>query len=252
MSLLHRSSTTVSRSTRAQGCAQDDLHIVEESVKAALMAPRNISFPTVSNSPAVLWLAALTAIPEIVLTLGETGLLGFERLRGMFLMYGAFWNGLLTGWEPIYPGQPVTMFFTYAGLHGSLLHMLGNMVVVLALGGIVVARIGARGFLLLYAVSVFAGGLGFALLSSADAPMVGASGAVFGLIGAWKFWEWQLRHHLGSPMRPLWRSLVGLAVLNVVLWLLLSGMLAWEAHLGGFIGGVVFAAIATPTLRYRV
>jgi len=232
--------------------AQDDLQTVEESVKAALMAPRNIVFPTVSNSQAVLWLVALTCAPEILLTLGETGLLGFERLRGVFLMYGAFWDGLLRGWDPVYPGQPVTMFFTYAALHGGMLHLVGNMVAVLALGGIVVARIGARGFLLLYAVSVFTGAMGYALLSNADAPMVGASGAVFGLIGAWKFWEWQLRHHLGSPMRPLWRSLVGLAILNVVLWLLLSGMLAWEAHLGGFIGGVLFAAIATPTLRYRI
>jgi membrane associated rhomboid family serine protease len=216
------------------------------------MAPRNIVFPTVGNHPAVLWLVALTCVPEIVLTLGETGLLGFERLRGLFLMHGAFWNGLLDGWAPIFPGQSVTMFFTYAALHGGLLHLVGNMVAVLALGGIVVARIGARGFLLLYAVSVLAGAMGFALLSGAESPMIGASGAVFGLIGAWKFWEWQLRQHLGSPMRPLWRSLVGLAVLNVVLWLLLSGMLAWEAHLGGFVGGVLFAAIATPTLRYRV
>ncbi|WP_227427162.1 rhomboid family intramembrane serine protease [Roseibaca sp. Y0-43] len=226
--------------------------MVEENVKAALMAPRNIVFPTVTNTPAVLWLVALTCVPEILLTLGETGLLGFERLRGVFLMYGAFWNGLLSGWEPVYPGQPIAMFFTHAFLHGSLLHLLGNMVAVLALGGIVVARVGPKGFLLLYAVSAFAGGAGFALLSNSETPMVGASGAVFGLIGAWKFWEWQLRHHLGSPMRPLWRSLVGLALLNVVLWLLMSGMLAWEAHLGGFVGGVLFAAIATPSLGHRV
>jgi membrane associated rhomboid family serine protease len=247
-----RSSTTVSRSARALRPAQDDLHIVEENVKAALMAPRNIVFPTIANTPAVLWLVALTCVPEIMLTLGESGLLGFERLRGVFLMHGAFWNGLLNGWEPVYPGQSVAMFFTHAALHGSLLHLLGNMVAVLALGGIVVARIGQKGFLLLYAVSAFAGGVGFALLSQSETPMVGASGAVFGLIGAWKFWEWQLRHHLGSPMRPLWRSLVGLAVLNIVLWLLMSGMLAWEAHLGGFVGGVLFAAIATPSLRHRV
>jgi len=53
-------------------------------------------------------------------------------------------------------------------------------------------------------------------------------------------------------MRPLWRSLIGLALLNVILWLALSGLLAWEAHLGGFIAGVLFAAIVTPTLRHRI
>jgi membrane associated rhomboid family serine protease len=234
----------------------DHLQPVEENVKAALMAPRSIILPTVTNSRVVVWLVALTCLPELVLTLLETGLLaelwGFENLRGMLLGLGAFWAGLLRGWEPLYALQPASMFISYAFLHGGLLHLIGNMIAVLALGGIAVARIGQAGFLLLYILSAIGGGLGFALFGPTEAPMVGASGAVFGLIGAWKFWEWQLRQHFGSSMRPLWRSLFGLTLLNVVLWLLLSGLLAWEAHLGGFIAGVLFAAIVTPSLRYRV
>lgn len=225
---------------------------VEESVKAAVMAPRSITFPTKANSPVVLALVALTCLPEIVLTLAETGQISTGGLRQTAIAYGAFWNGLLAGWEPLYALQREVMFVSYALLHGGFLHLIGNMVAVLALGGIVVARIGARGFMLLYLVSAIGGGAGFALLAGPEAPMIGASGAVFGLIGAWKFWEWQLRHHLGSPMRPLWMSLLGLAVLNIALWLLLSGLLAWEAHLGGFVAGVLFAAIVTPTLRYRI
>ncbi|MFN4056810.1 MAG: rhomboid family intramembrane serine protease [Roseinatronobacter sp.] len=173
------------------------------------------------------------------------------NLRGIALGYGAFWGGLLRGWDALFVTQPTTMFISYAFLHGGLLHLVGNMIAVLALGGIVVARIGQAGFLLLYGVCAVGGAVGFTIFSSTDAPMVGASGAVFGLIGAWKFWEWQLRQHFGSPMRPLWRSLLGLVLLNLLLWLLLSGLLAWEAHLGGFITGVLFAAIVTPSLRYR-
>ncbi|MCC5991590.1 MAG: rhomboid family intramembrane serine protease [Rhodobacteraceae bacterium] len=216
------------------------------------MAPRSITFPTKANSPVVLALVALTCLPEILLTLAEAGQISAGGLRQTAIAYGAFWNGLLLGWEPLYAFQREVMFLSYALLHGGFLHLIGNMVAVLALGGIVVARIGARGFLLLYVVSAIGGGAGFALLAGTEAPMIGASGAVFGLIGAWKFWEWQLRHHLGSPMRPLWMSLLGLGVLNVALWLLLSGLLAWEAHLGGFVAGVLFAAIVTPTLRYRI
>ncbi len=216
------------------------------------MAPRSVSLPTKANSRAVIWLVGLSCLPEIILTLIEASPFAAGNLRGTALMLGAFWNGLLQGWEPVYPFQREAMFLTYAMLHGGLLHLIGNMIAVLALGGIAVARIGERGFLLLYAVTAIGGAAGFALLSSSEAPMVGASGAVFGLIGAWKFWEWQLRQHLGSSMRPLWRSLVGLALLNVILWLALSGLLAWEAHLGGFVAGVIFAAIVTPTMRYRV
>ncbi|TVR46918.1 MAG: rhomboid family intramembrane serine protease [Rhodobacteraceae bacterium] len=216
------------------------------------MAPHSVTLPTKANSRAVIWLVGLSCLPEIILTLIEASPFAAGNLRGTALMLGAFWNGLLQGWEPVYPFQREAMFLTYALLHGGLLHLIGNMIAVLALGGIAVARIGERGFLLLYAVTAIGGAAGFALLSSSEAPMVGASGAVFGLIGAWKFWEWQLRQHLGSSMRPLWRSLVGLALLNVILWLALSGLLAWEAHLGGFVAGVIFAAIVTPTMRYRV
>lgn len=236
----------------SQGSGSGDLHRVEEGVKAALMAPRSVTLPTRANSRAVIWLVGLTCLPEIILTLIEASPFGGGNLRGMALMLGAFWNGLLNGWEPVYVFQREAMFVTYAFLHGGLLHLIGNMVAVLALGGIAVARIGERGFLLLYAFSAIGGAAGFALLSSSESPMVGASGAVFGLIGAWKFWEWQLRQHLGSSMRPLWRSLFGLALLNVILWVALSGLLAWEAHLGGFLVGVILAAIVTPTMRYRV
>ncbi len=228
------------------------LHPVEESVKAALMSPQSVTLPTRSNSRAVIWLVALTCLPEIVLTLLETSPFGGGNLRGTAMMLGAFWNGLLNGWEPVYAFQREVMFVSYALLHGGLLHLIGNMIAVLALGGIAVARIGERGFLLLYVITAIGGAAGFALLSNSEAPMVGASGAVFGLIGAWKFWEWQARQHRGSSMRPLWRSLIGLALLNVILWLALSGLLAWEAHLGGFIAGVLFAAIVTPTLRHRI
>lgn len=229
-----------------------DLHRIEESVKAAFMGPKNISLPTKVNAPAVIWIVGLTCLAEVLLTLAEAAGLGGLGLRGWLLAHGAFWRGLLSGWDQIYPLQREMMFVTYAMLHGGLLHLIGNMVAVLALGGIAVARIGQRGFILLYFASAIGGGIGFAMLSSSESPMVGASGAVFGLIGAWKFWEWQMRQHLGSPMRPIWQFVLGLVVLNVVLWLALSGLLAWEAHLGGFIAGVVFAAIVTPSLRYRI
>ncbi len=225
---------------------------LDESLKASRMGPEHISLPTRANARAVILLVGITCLPEVFLTVLEASGIAAANARQQALIVGAFWTGLLSGWEPIFPFQNVTMFLSHAFLHGGFLHLIGNMVATLALGGIVVARIGERGFLLLYALSAIGGGIGFALLSGSEAPMIGASGAVFGLIGAWKFWEWQMRHHLNSAMRPLWRSLLGLLLLNVILWVALSGLLAWEAHLGGFIAGVVFAAIVTPTLRYRV
>lgn len=205
--------------------------------------------PTRPNTPAVLWVVGLTCLPEIVFTLAGGGLIGMGWLRQWAVAHFAFWSGLLSGWVPLWPFQREAMFVTYAFLHGGLLHLIGNMIVVLALGGIVVARSTQRGFLTVYALSAVAGGAGYAILGSDEAPMIGASGAAFGLIGAWKYWEWRDRRGAGADMRPLWMSLVGLALINLVLWLALSGLLAWEAHLGGFLAGWLWAAAVTPADR---
>lgn len=203
------------------------------------------------NAPAVLWLVGITCLPEVVFTLAGSGLIGGQGLRNWALVHFAFWSGLLRGWESVYPFQRELMFVTYALLHGGFLHLVGNMVAVLALGGIVVARIGQQGFIVLYVLTAIGGGAGYALLGSAEAPMVGASGAVFGLVGAWKYWEWRERRAAQADMRPLWMSLLGLALLNVLLWVALAGLLAWQAHLGGFLVGWAWAAFVTPPARPR-
>lgn len=204
---------------------------------------------TLPNRPAVIWLVALTCLPEIILTLGSSELLGAGGLRNWAVVHFAFWGGLLRGWEPLWPFQREAMFLTYALLHGGLIHLIGNMVAVLALGGIVVARRSQLGFLTLYVLSAVSGGAFYALLGPETAPMVGASGAVFGLIGAWKYWEWRDRRAAGAVMGPLYKSLIGLLLLNVILWLFLSGLLAWEAHLGGFVAGWLWAMAVTPAPR---
>ena len=81
------------------------------------------------------------------------------------------------------------------------------------------------------------GGLVFALLSSGDAPMIGASGAVFGLIGLWQAWDYQMRRRLGLPLNPVLMTCLALVAANVAFFVMLGGGLAWEAHLGGWIAG---------------
>lgn len=206
------------------------------------------------NAPAVLWIVALTCLPEILLTLADTGLgarlmaglVGGGNLRQLFLVYGAFWRGLLGPWEPAFALQPVTMFLSYALLHGGLLHLIGNMVVVLSLGGVAVGRLGQGGFVTLYIVTAIGGAAGFALLSASLSPMVGASGAVFGLIGAWQYWEYLRLRARQAPLSPVWRTMVALVLVNAAMWWFLDGFLAWEAHLGGFVAGWIWAALMSP------
>jgi len=209
-----------------------------------------MSTPAARPARAVLVIVGLCAGIEAALTLtgGMGGTGGFRR---MALIAGAFWPGLLAGWEPLYPGQPVAMFLTHAFLHGGLMHMIFNMLILLHLSRETVDRIGERGFVLFFLVTAAAGGAAFWLISASPGPMVGASGAVFGLFGATMFWDWQRRRAAGVALGPVWRMGFGLVLANVILWVLTQGYLAWEAHLGGFVAGVLAAWLATPTLAHR-
>lgn len=203
------------------------------------------------HAPVVLWIVALCALPEVAMTLVETPLFGFTDLRRAAVIHGAFWPGLLREWDPVYPGQTAAMFFTYAFLHSGLMHLLFNMLIVVHLGREAVARLGQRGFVLLYMLTAAGGAAGFALLSSSPGPMVGASGAVFGLFGATQFWDLQRRRASGAPLAPFWKMMFGLVLMNVLLWIMVGGLLAWQAHLGGYVAGFLLAWLVTPTLRHR-
>lgn len=205
-----------------------------------------------SHAPIVLWIVALCAVPEVLFTLLETPLFGLPEVRRTALVALAFWAQLLTeGWEAVWPGQKLAMFVTYAFLHGGFLHLLFNMLVLLHLARESVARLGERGFLVLYVLSAIGGAVGFLLLSTAPGPMVGASGAVFGLFGAVQYWDWQRRRATGAPLGPFWKMMLGLVLMNVLLYAMVGGYLAWQAHLGGYVAGFLVARLVTPTLRHR-
>ena len=119
------------------------------------------------------------------------------------MRYGGFWVGLLQSWTPNYPSQPYLMFLTYGFLHGGLLHLVVNMVTLWSLGHAVIDRVGTRGFVLLYAASLLGGAAGYALLASTLAPMVGASGALFGLAGGLLAWGYVDRFTCRKRSGPL-------------------------------------------------
>ena len=194
-------------------------------------------------APVVLTLVILMGLIEAVLQLADHGLVGSARWRQLAYQYGAFWAGLLQDWQPNFRMQPASMFLTYSMLHGGLGHLLGNMAALLALGPLITDRVSQRGFLALWLISAFGGAAVFGLLTSSPQPMVGASGALFGLAGAWKAWDWLEARRSGAALWPILLWLLGLAVLNLVLWVLQGGLLAWETHLGGFIAGWIWVMV---------
>lgn len=193
-------------------------------------------------SRSLLGLVALIVVIEILLSLADAGLIADQTLRGRVFLAGAFWPSLLGGDTPVFAAQPVTMFVSHAMLHGSMLHMAMNMTILLALGRFVGDRYGTAVILPLFLVSAVVGAAVFGLLAAGANPMVGASGAVFGFLGVWTAWDWRRHRAHGVSVSPVVRRVGVLVLINVGLFFGLQGMLAWEAHLGGFLVGLVVGA----------
>lgn len=174
---------------------------------------------------------------EALLLLNDFRVIGPPRGRDTLLELGAFWPGLLDNWRPNFAAQPVTMFVTYALLHGGPLHLAMNMITLYSLGRAVTERVGALGFVLIYVASALGGAIVYAVLTLTGAPMVGASGALFGLAGAILAWYWEDERDTRRAIISVGRVVLVLVAINVVLYFALSGRLAWETHLGGFLFG---------------
>lgn len=192
--------------------------------------------------PPLLW-AILVAclVPELVLSGADHGLWGSPHWRDFAVGWGGFWPGLLQDWHPNYPGQAWAMFVTYGFLHAGLLHLGANMMSLVSLGRAVEARAGTWGLARIYAAALVGGGAGYGILVGATVPMVGASGALFGLAGALVAWGYLDRKAMSEPLWPVWRACLWLVALNAGLWLVTGGALAWQTHLGGFLAGAALA-----------
>lgn len=194
---------------------------------------------------------------ELLLQASDLGLLPVEGLRSRAFFYGAFWPSLWGGDVlPIYPGQKFSMFLSHAFLHGSLMHMALNTVVIVALGKRLAAVLSNAQLIALFVASAVLGGVVYLAFNTSDAPMVGASGVVFGFFGTWKYFEYLARKRRGLSLVPIWQFIGVLVLLNVAMWFMLSGLLAWQAHLGGFIAGWLMGMIfarrtGQPLIRPR-
>lgn len=186
---------------------------------------------------------ATCAIVEAGLLASDLGLVDPAGLRTLAFDYAGFWSGLLDDWQPKYPGQAVLMFFTYGFLHGGPIHFLVNMLALLSLGTLVERRIGTARYFALYLASLLGGATAYGLLATRLNPMIGASGALFGLAGSLAYWDLAERLARRRTIQPVIRFGIVLVILNVVLWWSMRGQLAWEAHLGGLLTGGALAAL---------
>ena len=142
--------------------------------------------------------------------------------------------------------QLLWSLLTHAFLHGNWLHLAMNGAVFLGLGHALVQAIGIGRFLVIFTVTAVAGALTFAVIADTNGPMVGASGAIFGLFAVLTAWQERVLRHTGRSRAMIWRRIGGLVLVNVALAYGLGGLLAWQAHLGGWVAGWLLAGMFRP------
>lgn len=182
--------------------------------------------PGSSDMPATFILIALNVAAYLAeIASGSGGLSGASgKLIVDFGLYGPFvaegeWYRLLTS----------------AFLHADLLHIGFNMVLLYFLGRLLEPAIGTIRFVFLYVASLFAGAFG-ALLISPDSLTIGASGAIFGVVGA----TFVIARARGAESIA---SSVGILLVLNLAFSFSSARISLGGHLGGLAGGLLCALV---------
>jgi membrane associated rhomboid family serine protease len=195
-------------------------------------------FVVLTNVVVFLWQAALP-VPVLERLIASAGAVPREIVT------------LRDYWPPAPLPVPLTIF-TSMFLHGSLMHLVGNMWFLWVFGDNVEDRLGRVRFLIYYLLTGAVGAVAQSLLMpGSTAPMIGASGAVAGVLGG---------YILTFPHSRV-ATLVLWFVVDVPAWVFLglwflgqffigdgSGI-AWMAHVGGFLAGLGLVRIFAPPRR---
>lgn len=185
--------------------------------------------------------------------------LGMQKIA---LVYGAIPHHLVSSGN-VQAVYPIATVFSSMFLHGGLLHMGGNMLYLWIFGDNIEDRIGHFRYLFFYLLAgVFAAYANALAEASSYIPMIGASGAVSGVLGAYLLLFPRSRVHtlvffgfFFQVVRIPASIVIGLwAVIQFVSGALSKGMLqqggiAWFAHIGGFLFGLITIKLWLPARK---
>ena len=166
------------------------------------------------------------------------------------------WRNLLAGTAGGADYRNFGTLLSCAFLHGSIEHVLYNMLYLWIFAALAVDLLGQRWMLLIFVLTAICGSIFHAMLNASEwVPMLGASGAVMGFEGA--YLGLVMRWHLPEPqVWPMARAippghlailaLLGLAMDYISLMGHSGGNVAYGAHLGGFTAGLFLTSLSAP------
>ena len=126
---------------------------------------------------------------------------------------------------------------SYMFLHGSLLHLLVNMYSLYIIGTQIENYYGKTKYIIIYFISGICGGLLSAIGIGENIVSIGASGAIFGLLGALAYFGYHYRLYLGNVLKT---QIIPIIVINLLIGVMLQGIDNF-CHVGGLVSGIFLA-----------
>ena len=121
-------------------------------------------------------------------------------------------------------------------LHGNIIHLAFNCYSLYVIGTQIESFYGKFKYLLIYFFSGLCGSL-FSILFNQNAASIGASGAIFGLLGSLVYFGYYYRVYLGNVVKS---QIIPLIIMNLILGFILTGVDNF-AHIGGLLGGFIIS-----------
>lgn len=203
------------------------------------------------NARATLVIAGITALAWLVVSLAGWG--DLAAIWGGFIPARISLVGGGDGLAPVWL-TPITATLIHAGIF----HLLFNLVVLLFCGRAIEGILGPKAIIALYLVGAYAAAAAHWLPDPLDlVPVVGASGAISAVLGAYAMLLGRNKVRIANPTIALWVNALWLIVAWIGLQLIvgftfetMGARIAIAAHIGGFLAGLLLAR-PLLLLRYR-
>jgi len=203
----------------------------QQRASAPRTSPRIVSrVRTMSAGGAPVVTYAIIALCIVVFILQSLPGIGSHVTAG--LQYAGFYSYPQFAFEP---WRMITSIFA----HASIIHIGLNMYTLWIFGQVLEPMIGRGRYLVTFLLAGFGGSLGVMFLAAPNVGVIGASGAIFGMLGALLV----IHRRLGGNITQL----LVLVLINLVIGFLPGLQIAWQAHLGGLIVGGIVGLILVET-----
>jgi rhomboid protease GluP len=209
-----------------------DLPPASQDVRRDVPAPQQVRVAMPQSAPYVTYTVIGVTVVIYLLQLASQVLLRADIPAALFIKSN----------ELIRSGQ-LWRLLAPALLHGSIAHIGFNMYALFSFGTGLERHFGHGRFLLLYVLGAFTGNVASFLFSSANS--LGASTAIFGLLGAEAIFLVQNRKLFSGQFRSAISNILFIAVINLFIIGSLPGIDNW-GHIGGLLGGLMFTTFAGP------